>query len=131
MSTLKRKFTFKSEVKKRREAAQACIDENARQIGRIPRIAKLVALASRMQAMLDSGQVESYQQLAELGRISQPRMTQIMNLLLLAPDIQEELLNLPEIIRGKATIHEKLLRPLTMQIDWRVQRKMWKKLKSR
>jgi hypothetical protein len=130
MSTLKRKFTFKSEVKKRREAAQACIDENAIQIGRIPRIAKLVALASRMQSMLDSGQVESYQQLAELGRISQPRMTQIMNLLLLAPDIQEELLNLPEIIWGKATIHEKLLRPLTMQIDWRVQRKMWKKVKS-
>jgi hypothetical protein len=131
MSTLKRKFTFKSEVKKRREAAQACVDENVSQIGRIPRVAKLVALASRMQSMLDSRQVESYQQLAELGRISQPRMTQIMNLLLLAPDIQEELLYLPEIIRGKATIHEKLLRPLTMQIDWRVQRKMWKKMKSR
>ena len=131
MNTLKRKFTFKSEVKKRREVALACLDTNSDLTGRIPRIAKLVALASRMQSMLDSGQVESYQQLAELGRISQPRMTQIMGLLLLAPDIQEELLNLPEIIQGKAAIHEKLLRPLTMQIDWCVQRKMWNRIKSR
>jgi hypothetical protein len=84
-----------------------------------------------MQSMLDSGQVESFKQLAELGRISQPRMTQIMSLLLLAPDIQEELLHLPGIIRGKATIHEKLLRPLTTQIDWRDQRKIWKRIKSR
>jgi predicted amidohydrolase YtcJ len=88
-------------------------------------------MESRMQSMLDSGQVESFKQLAELGRISQPRMTQIMSLLLLAPDIQEELLHLPGIIRGKATIHEKLLRPLTTQIDWRDQRKIWKKIKSR
>jgi len=130
MSTLKRKFTFKSEVKKRREDAQASIEANANQSGPIPRIAKLVALANRMQSMLDSDQVESYQQLAEMGRISQPRMTQIMNLLLLAPDIQEELLHLPGIIQGKATIHEKLLRPMTMQIDWGVQRKMWRSIKT-
>ncbi len=61
--------------------------------------------------MIDSGEVESFQQLAELGRISQPRMTQIMSLLHLAPDIQEELLHLPEVIQGKAAIHERLLRP--------------------
>ena len=101
------------------------------QSGRIPRIAKLVALASRMQSMIDSGQVESYQQLAELGRISQPRMTQIMSLLHLAPDIQEELLYLPEVIQGKATIHERLLRPLTRELDWRMQRRMWAMIRKR
>ncbi len=52
-------------------------------------------------------------------------MTQIMGLLLLAPDIQEELLYLPEVIQGKAAIHEWLLRPLTSEKDWRVQRRMW------
>ena len=132
MIPVKRKFIFQSEMHKRREAtkvAQKATGPQDGQTGRIPRIAKLVALASRMQSMLDSGQVDSFQQLAELGRISQPRMTQIMSLLLLAPDIQEELLCLPE-IHGKATIHEKLLRPLTMQIDWGVQRKMWASIKS-
>ena len=72
-----------------------------------------MALANRMQSMIESGEVESFQQLAELGRISQPRMTQIMSLLHLAPDIQEELLCLPEVMQGKAAIHERLLRPLT------------------
>ena len=55
-------------------------------------------------------------------------MTQIMSLLHLAPDIQEELLYLPEVLQGKASIHEKLLRPLTRQVDWRIQRKMWEKI---
>ena len=83
-----------------------------------------------MQSMIESGQLETYQQLAELGGISQPRMTQIMSLLLLAPDIQEELLYLPEVIHGKATIHEKLLRPVTAEIDWRVQRRMWARIRK-
>ena len=130
MIEAKRKIVFRGEAHKRRDAAKAA-REKAAQFGRIPRIAKLVALASRMQSMIESGQVDTFQQLAEIGRISQPRMTQIMSLLHLAPDIQEELLSLPGTIRGKATIHEKLLRPLTMQIDWGVQRKMWSKIKLR
>ena len=80
--------------------------------------------------MLDSGQVETFQELAELGRISQPRMTQIMILLNLAPDIQEELLYLPEVLQGKAAIHERLLRPLTTELDWRVQRRMWGRIRK-
>ena len=89
-----------------------------------------MALASRMQSMIDSGEVESFQQLAELGKISQPRMTQIMSLLHLAPYIQEELLYLPEVMQGKAVIHEKLLRPLTRELDWRVQRRMWGRIRK-
>ena len=130
MIKVKRKVAFQGEVHKRREAAKAARVTFA-QSGRIPRITKLVALASRMQSMIDSGEVESFQQLAELGRISQPRMTQIMSLLNLAPDIQEELLYLPEVMQGKAAIHEKLLRPLTTEMDWRVQRRMWGRIKAR
>ena len=129
MIKVKRKVAFQGEVHKRREAAKAARVTLA-QSGRIPRITKLVALASRMQSMIDSGEVESFQQLAELGRISQPRMTQIMSLLNLAPDIQEELLYLPEVMQGKAAIHEKLLRPLTTEMDWRVQRRMWARIKK-
>ena len=129
MIKVKRKIAFQGEAHKRRDAAKAATVKIA-QSGRIPRIAKLVALASRMQSMIESGQVESFQQLAEIGRISQPRMTQIMSLLLLAPDIQEELLYLPEEIQGKAAIHERLLRPLTTEIDWRVQRRMWARIRK-
>ncbi len=129
MIKVKRKIAFQGQVHKRRDAARAARVKLA-QSGRIPRIAKLVALASRMQSMIESGQVESFQLLADLGRISQPRMTQIMSLLLLTPDIQEELLYLPDVIQGKAPIHERLLRPLTTEIDWRVQRRMWARVKK-
>ena len=130
MIKVKRKVAFQGEVHKRRDAAKA-VRVKLAQSGRIPRIAKLVALASRMQSMIESGEVVSFQQLAELGRISQPRMTQIMSLLNLAPDIQEELLYLTEVIQGKATVHERLLRPLTREIDWRMQRRMWARIKGR
>ncbi len=130
MIKVKRKVAFQGEAHKRRDAAKAARVTLA-QSGRIPRIAKLVSLANRMQSMLESGEVESFQQLAELGRISQPRMTQIMSLLNLAPDIQEELLYLPEVIKGKAGIHERLLRPLTTEIDWKVQRRMWGRIRKR
>ena len=129
MIKVKRKVAFQGEAHKRRDAARV-VREKAAKHGRIPRIAKLVALASRMQSMLESGQVESFQQLAELGKISQPRMTQIMSLLNLAPDIQEELLYLPEVMQGKAAIHERLLRPLTREMDWRVQRRIWGRIRK-
>ncbi len=129
MIKVKRKVAFQGEAHKRRDAARAARVKLAHS-GRIPRIAKLVALASRMQSMIESGQVETYQQLAEIGRISQPRMTQIMSLLHLAPDIQEELLYLPEVMQGKATIHERLLRPLNTELDWRVQRRMWARIRK-
>ena len=130
MIKVKRKIAFQGEAHKRRNAAKAARVKLA-ESGRIPRIAKLVALASRMQSMIESGQVDTFQKLAELGRISQPRMTQIMSLMLLAPDIQEELLYLPEVVQWKATIHERLLRPLTTQLDWRVQRRMWGRIRKR
>ena len=46
-------------------------------------------------------------------------------------DILEELLHLPEVMQGKAAIHEKLLRPLTRELDWRVQRRMWGRIRKR
>jgi hypothetical protein len=59
---------------------------------RIPRIARLMALAIKFQDMVDRGEVRDYADLARLGLVSRARLTQIMNLLLLAPDIQEALL---------------------------------------
>lgn len=95
-----------------------------------PRISKLVALAIKMEAMLQSGQVENLMQLARLCHVTQPRVSQILNLTLLAPDIQQELLFLPEVDQGKSSIHEKMLRPICAQRDWKVQRKMWGRVRE-
>ncbi len=66
-------------------------------------------------------------ELARLGHVTQPRMSQIMALNQLAPDIQEALLNLPA-TKGKPEIHEKRLRPIASLLRWDDQRSAWRKL---
>lgn len=97
--------------------------------GRVPRIARLMALAIRMQRLVESGEVRDYAELARLGHVTRARMTQIMNLLNLAPDIQEEILFLPPVEFGRDPIRELQLRPITLVPDWRKQRQMWQKLR--
>src|SRR6266853_5353327 len=60
--------------------------------GRPPRIARLMALAHKLDALVRTGAVSGYVELARLGQISPARLTQIMALLHLAPSIQEYLL---------------------------------------
>ena len=99
-------------------------------VGRIPRVSKLMALAIRFDGLLRDGTVADQSELARLARVTQPRMTQIMNLLHLAADIQEEVLFLPEVETGRDPIHEKLLRPVAAEICWQEQRKMWAELRA-
>src|ERR1700729_4259591 len=63
--------------------------------GRIPRVARLMALAIRFEELVRSGQVANYAALAAAGHVSRARMTQIANLTCLAPDLQEQILFLP------------------------------------
>jgi hypothetical protein len=89
----------------------------------IPRIARLMALAIRFEGLLREEMMRDYAELARLGRVTRARMTQIMKLLDLAPDIQEQLLFLPP-IRG---LTERNLRPVVSRIDWHEQRRLFQK----
>ena len=100
-------------------------------VGRIPRVARLLALAIRFEELVIGGGVKNYAELARLGYVSRARVTQIMNLLELAPDIQEEVLFLPAQSSGRDTITERALRRLAVEPDWRMQRRMWRRLKQR
>jgi hypothetical protein len=96
--------------------------------GRVPRISRLMALAIRFDHLIKSGQVPDQADLARLGHVTRARVTQIMNLLDLAPDIQEAILFLPRTFRGCDPIREHMLRPIAAVLDWRKQRVMWKDL---
>jgi len=85
-----------------------------------------MALARRLERLVKSGEVADYADLARLGHVTRARVTQIMNLLNLAPDIQEELLFLPRTVKGRDPIRERHLRPIAAVLDWRKQRRMWK-----
>jgi hypothetical protein len=90
----------------------------------IPRIARLMALAIRFKGLLRNQTIRDYAELARLGRVTRARITQIMQLLHLAPEIQEQILFLP-LIQG---LNERNLRPIASRIEWDEQRRMFQKI---
>lgn len=87
-----------------------------------------MALAISYADSLDRGEVQNLNELARMAHVSQPRITQVLNLIWLAPDIQEALLFLPPTLEGRELIHEKRLRPLTQELCWHRQRELWKQM---
>ena len=97
-------------------------------VGRVPRVARFMALAIRFEQLIRDGQITDFAELARLGHVTRARITQIMNLRLLAPDIQELLLFLPRIEQGRDPIHIRQLQAIALVPDWRKQRRMWNSL---
>ena len=104
-------------------------EEEPMPAGRIPRISRLMALAIHFDGLITAGEIIDQAEIARFGHVSRARVTQIMNLLLLAPDIQEEILFLPPTKNGRDPIREIMLRPIAAVLDWRKQRKMWQEAK--
>ena len=96
--------------------------------GRVPRVARLMALALRLDELVRTGQVASYSALASLGQVTRARISQILNLLHLAPDLQEALLFLPLTGRGRDPIILADLMPIAAAFDRRKQRRLWRQL---
>jgi hypothetical protein len=92
--------------------------------GKVPRISRLMALAIKFQGLIRDGIVADYADLARLGFVSRSRMTQIMSLLSLAPDIQEEILDVP----ADSSVSEHAVRPICGILDWEEQRVLWRRL---
>jgi hypothetical protein len=83
-----------------------------------------MALAIKLQQLIQQGTVQDYADLARLGQVSRARITQIMNLLHLAPDIQEWLLFLYARQPGRADMSERRLRAITKTPCWQDQRQL-------
>jgi hypothetical protein len=93
----------------------------------IPRIARLMALAIRFEGLLRNETIRDYAELARLGQVTRARMTQIMKLLDLAPDIQEQILFLSHI----QSLNERNLRSIVSRTDWSEQRRLFQKTMDR
>ncbi len=94
----------------------------------VPRVAKLMALAIRFDGLVHEGAVADYAEIARLGHVTRARLTQIMNLLHLAPDIQEAILFMPCAESGRDPITERELRLIAAEPDWKKQRRMWRRI---
>lgn len=96
--------------------------------GRVPRVARLMALAIRFDTLIQTGAISTQTELAAAGHVTRARVTQIMNLLYLAPDIQETVLHLPLVANGRDPITEHDLREVTSRVEWKAQRQLWHSL---
>jgi hypothetical protein len=93
----------------------------------LPHITRLLALAYHLQSLIDRGIVRDYADIARLSSLSRARLSQIMNLVLLAPQIQEEILcsgSFPEKTK------EQDLRAVLKSPVWKEQIRFWEKLKQ-
>ena len=88
---------------------------------RVPRVARVLALAHHWQGLIRSGTVRNQADLARLVGVSRARVTQVMRLLHLAPDIQEAVLD------GAADgpRAEMALRKIADAVSWVEQRWNW------
>ncbi len=96
--------------------------------GRVPRVSRLLALAIHFERLVKEGVVSDYAELARLGYVTRARVSQVMALRYLAPDIQEAILSLPRTLKGRDPIRERMVRPIAMEPGWSKQRAQWCRL---
>jgi len=93
---------------------------------RTPRVVKLLRKAIEWQALLESGDAANQAAIARQEGITRARVTQVMGLLRLTPEIQQHVLSLPAMVRRPA-ITERALRPIA-QLEGREQLQAFRQL---
>ena len=86
-----------------------------------------MALAIRLEHLLASGQVKDQAEIARTAGITRARVTQIINLTQLAPDIQEAILNLEPTTDHVPRFREREVRSIAIVPNWEKQRVLWKR----
>ena len=118
-------MTLEFTITNRRALPRQAAEQTRNDGGRPPRIASLLALAHRFDELIRSGIVKDYAELARLGHVTPARVTQIMNLLSLAPEIQEYLLWLPS--KCDCQMTERDLRQIAAEVRWDRQRALFRR----
>jgi hypothetical protein len=90
-----------------------------------------MALAIQFDQLIRDGAVADQADLARLGQVTRARLTQIMDLLNLAPEIQEQILDPRVSDQGGRQISERQLRPIAATTCWRKQRNVWRGIRPR
>lgn len=110
------------------EGPQPTVPERPK--GGLPRITRYMALAIYYEDLIRQGHIDDYAEIATLGHVTRARVTQVMNLRLLAPEIQEELLLLERRIGGRDLICRRGLQKIAIEFDWHKQRTAWRASKK-
>ena len=95
---------------------------------RVLRVTRLLALAHKIDGMVRVGEITDYAEAARRLGLTRARISQITSLLLLAPPIQEAILDLPPVTNGRDPISERQLRPIAAEPDWSKQLELWRQI---
>ncbi len=100
----------------------------AEPVGRVPRVARMLALAHRIDGMVRAGELDDLADAARRLGLTRARVSQITNLLLLSPEIQVKILELPNITHGRDPVSERQLRHVVAEVDWNLQLSRWREI---
>ena len=119
---------FEREARGRKRIEPGPEQPSALPPGRVARLARFLALALRLEAQLRQGVLKDCAEVAGVGHVTRARVSQILSLVHLAPDIREAILFLPRRQRGRDRVILSDVLPITMELDWKRQRHAWRRL---
>ncbi len=91
----------------------------------------MLALAHKIDGMIRAGEIKDLAETARLVGVTRARITQIVNLTLLAPGIQESILFLRGDDATRMQRFERDLRIVVAEADWKKQGKLLPRADSR
>ena len=98
-------------------------------IGTVPRVKRLLALAYHYDKILAENPNISQNKLASLLPITRARLTQILNLNFLSNHIKSEIMDMPNTFKGKDRISTKIVVKISQELEWDVQNEKWERMK--
>lgn len=120
---------FESGRTRHRSIARGAAAPDPAPRGQVPRLTRVLALAHHFAELIRSGVVADYADLARLTGFTRARITQMMDLTLLAPDIQEQILTWPRVKGERSAPSEKRVRKIAGIVAWGEQEQAWNHLR--
>ena len=91
-------------------------------------VRRTASLTIRFDRLICDGVIKDQKDPARLGHVSRAQVSQIMALLYLVPDIQEAVLFMPRVERGRDPVKLRDLLPVAAEVEWRKQRRLWQEI---
>ena len=123
-------LVYEGQLFRRRAGRRVAFDETPpppapEPVVRPARVARMLALAHRLEAGIDAGEYADRADVARHLGVSRARVTQLLDLALLAPEIQEAILEMVA-VDGREPLAERELRPIVRCPVWELQRRTWR-----
>jgi len=99
--------------------------------GEVPAVTRALSMAIYFEHLIRIGDASDYATVSRMSGLCRERISQVMRLTCLSPDIQIELLYLPHCPAGRYPVSESAVRKIANLLSWSAQRREWAALKQK